>query len=62
MNFSIATTESYNDAQGQRQDCIEWHRIVVKGKQAETCGRYLSKGRQVFVEGKIQTRQWEDRW
>lgn len=60
-NFSIATTETFNDAQGQRQDRTEWHRIVVWGKQAETCGRYLSKGRQVFVEGKIQTRQWEDR-
>ena len=60
-NFSVATTESYNDAQGQRQDRTEWHRIVVWGKQAETCGRYLSKGRQVFIEGKIQTRQWDDR-
>lgn len=60
-NFSVATTETYNDAQGQRQDRTEWHRIVVWGKQAETCGRYLSKGRQVFIEGKIQTRQWEDR-
>jgi len=60
-NFTIATTESWTDKQGQRQDRTEWHRIVVWGKLGELCGEYLAKGRQVYVEGKLQTRQWDDR-
>jgi single-strand DNA-binding protein len=61
-NFSLATTESWNDkATGQKQERTEWHRIVVWGKLAELCNQYLSKGRQAFVEGKIQTRSWEDK-
>lgn len=60
-NFSIATSESWNDKNGQRQERTEWHRIVAWGKLAELCGEYLSKGRQVYVEGKLQTRNWEDR-
>lgn len=61
-NFTIATSESWNDKEtGQRQDRTEWHRIVVFGKQGENCGKYLSKGSQVFIEGRIQTRKWEDR-
>jgi single-strand DNA-binding protein len=60
-NFRIATTESWNDREGQRQERTEWHRIVAWGKLAELCGEYLSKGRQVYIEGKIQTRQWDDR-
>ncbi|MBI5511824.1 MAG: single-stranded DNA-binding protein [Deltaproteobacteria bacterium] len=60
-NFRIATSESWNDKQGQRQEKTEWHRIVVWGKLAELCGQYLSKGRQVYVEGRLQTRQWDDR-
>ena len=60
-NFRIATSENWNDKQGQRQERTEWHRIVVWGKLAELCGQYLAKGRQIYVEGRIQTRQWEDR-
>jgi len=60
-NFRIATTEVWNDRQsGERQERTEWHRIVVWGKQAEQCGEYLRKGRQVLVEGRIQTREWTD--
>ena len=60
-NFRIATSETWNDRDGQRQERTEWHRIVAWGKLAELCGEYLSKGRQVYIEGRIQTRQWEDR-
>ena len=60
-NFNIATSEVWNDKSGQRQERTEWHRIVVWGRQAETCGEYLKKGRSVCVEGRIQTREWEDR-
>ncbi len=60
VNFSIATTERWNDkASGQRQEKTEWHRIVVFGKQAETCEKYLSKGSSIFVEGRLQTRSYE---
>ncbi len=60
-NFNLATNEVWNDKGGQRQEKTEWHRIVVFGKQAENCGKYLKKGRQAYVEGRIQTREWEDR-
>lgn len=60
-NFSIATSESWNDKSGQKQERTEWHRIVVWGKLAENCAKYLDKGRQVYIEGKLQTRQWEDK-
>lgn len=61
-NFSLATSESWNDkATGQKQERTEWHRVVVWGKLAELCNQYLSKGRQAFVEGKLQTRSWEDK-
>lgn len=60
-NFRIATSESYNDKSGQRQERTEWHRIVVWGKTAELCGEYLRKGRKVYVEGRIQTREWTDK-
>lgn len=60
-NFRIATSESWQDKQGQKQERTEWHRIVAWGKLAELCGEYLAKGRQVYVEGKLQTRQWDDR-
>lgn len=60
-NFNLATSESWTDKQGQRQERTEWHRIVVWGKQAELCGEYLAKGRMVYIEGKLQTRQWDDR-
>lgn len=60
-NFTMATTESWKDKEGQRQEKTEWHRIVVWGKLAELCGQHLRKGRQVCVEGQLQTREWEDK-
>ncbi len=60
-NFSIATSETWVDKSGQKQDKTEWHRIVVWGKTAENCSQYLTKGRQVYVEGRLQTRQWQDK-
>jgi single-strand DNA-binding protein len=60
-NFSLATSESWTDKSGQKQEKTEWHRIVVWGKLAELCNQYLTKGRQAFVEGKLQTRSWEDK-
>jgi single-strand DNA-binding protein len=61
-NFRIATTETWNDKNtGERQERTEWHRIVVWGKQGENCGEFLKKGRPVHIEGKIQTREWEDK-
>lgn len=60
-NFRIATSESWNDKNGQKQERTEWHRIVVWGKLAELCGEYLKKGRQCFVEGRLQTREWTDK-
>lgn len=60
-NFRIATSEIWNDKSGERQERTEWHRIVVFGRQAEHCGEYLRKGRSVHVEGRLQTRDWEDR-
>lgn len=59
-NLRLATTERWTDKNGQRQEQTEWHRVVVWGKQAEMCGKYLTKGRQVYVEGRIRTRQWQD--
>lgn len=58
-NFNIATNERWTDKSGQSQERTEWHRIVVWGRQAENCEKYLSKGRNVFVEGRLQTREWE---
>ncbi len=61
-NFSLATSETWTDKNsGQKNEKTEWHRIVVWGKLAELCNQYLSKGRQAFVEGKIQTRSWDDK-
>ncbi len=58
--LSVATSETWIDKSGQKQERTEWHRITVWGKLAELCGKYLAKGRQVYVEGKLQTRSWED--
>jgi single-strand DNA-binding protein len=58
-NFSLATSESWADKSGQKQEKTEWHRVVVWGKLAELCNQYLSKGKQAFVEGSLQTRSWE---
>ena len=60
-NFNIATSENWTDKDGNRQEKTEWHRIVVWGKMAETCAQYLAKGRQVYIEGRLQTRQWDDK-
>jgi single-strand DNA-binding protein len=60
-NFRLATNESWTDKNGQKQERTEWHRIVVWGKLAELCGEYLQKGRQVYLEGKLQTREWTDK-
>ncbi len=60
-NFSLATSESYSKRDGEREERTEWHRIVAWGRLAEICGEYLSKGRQIYIEGRIQTREWEDR-
>ncbi len=57
----VATSESWKDKNGQRQERTEWHRVVVWGKQAESCGQYLNKGRQVFIEGSIRSRQYDDK-
>lgn len=61
VNFSIATTENWTNKDGGRETRTEWHRIVAFGKLGEICGQYLSKGKQVYIEGRIQTREWEDR-
>lgn len=60
-NFNLATNESWTDKNGQKQERTEWHRVVIWGKMAELCGQYLSKGRQAFVEGRLQTREWNDK-
>ncbi len=60
-NFNIATTEQRSNKNGERNEYTEWHRIVCWGRLAEIANEYLSKGRQVYIEGRIQTRQWEDR-
>lgn len=57
----VATNESWRDKQGTMQQRTEWHRVVVWGRQAESVSKYLSKGRSVYVEGRLQTREWTDR-
>lgn len=60
-NFSMATDESFSDRDGNRQERTEWHRVVVFARQAENVANYLKKGSLAFVEGRLQTRQWEDK-
>ena len=60
-NFSLATTESRTNKNGEREDRTEWHRVVAWGRTAELCAQYLAKGRTVYVEGRIQTREWTDK-
>jgi single-strand DNA-binding protein len=60
-NFSLATTDRFSNKQGERQERTEWHRIVAWGRTAELCAQYLSKGRSVYVEGRLQTNEWEDK-
>ena len=59
-NFSVATDESYKDRNGERQKRTEWHRITAWGKLAEICQQYLKKGTMVYIEGRIQSREWQD--
>jgi single-strand DNA-binding protein len=59
--LNLATTEVWNDKGGQRQEKTEWHRVVLWGKQAESLQEYLTKGKQIYVEGRLQTRQWDDK-
>jgi single-strand DNA-binding protein len=59
--FTLATNESWTDRDGARQERTEWHRVVAWGKLAEICGQYLRKGRQVYIEGRLTTRSWEDK-
>jgi single-strand DNA-binding protein len=60
-NFTMATTENWTNKSGEREQRTEWHRIVAWGRLAEICGEHLAKGKQVYVEGRLQTREWEDR-
>jgi single-strand DNA-binding protein len=60
-NMSVATNEVFKDRSGARQERTEWHRVTVWGEQAETCSKYLTKGRSVYVEGRLQTRSWDDK-
>lgn len=60
-SFSVATNRRWRDRDGNRQEQTEWHNVVCFGRQAEVAGQYLTKGRQIFIEGRLQTRSWEDR-
>ncbi len=60
-SFSLATNRKWKDRDGNQQEQTEWHNIVCWGRQAEIAGQYLTKGRQIYVEGRLQTRSWEDR-
>lgn len=60
-NLTLATSESWKDQSGQIQEKTEWHRVSIFGKLAEIAGEYLTKGSQVYIEGKLQTRKWQDK-
>lgn len=60
-NFSLATNESWKSAEGDIKDKTEWHKVVIFGKRAETAVEYMKKGQLVFIEGRLQTRSWEDK-
>jgi len=60
-NLSVATNESWKDQNGEMQDRTEWHRVVMYGRMAETAGEYMKKGQMVYVEGRLNTREWEDK-
>ena len=60
-SFSVATSERFQDKEGQTQERTEWHRVVAWARLAEICGEYLRKGKQVYIEGRLQTRDWEDK-
>jgi len=60
-NLRIATTDSWKDKSGEKQERTEWHRVVFFGRQAEVCGEYLKKGSAIYVEGSLQTRKWQNK-
>ena len=60
-NFTVVTNDRWKDKDGQAQERAEFHRVVAWGRLAEICGQYLAKGRQVYIEGRLQTREWEDK-
>ena len=60
-NFRMATSVNFTDKNGEKTERTEWHRIVAFGRLGEICGEYLAKGKQVYIEGRLQTREWEDR-
>jgi single-strand DNA-binding protein len=60
-NLRLATTDSWKDKDGNKQEATEWHRVSYFGRQAEVCGQYLKKGSQIYVEGSIRTRKWQDK-
>jgi single-strand DNA-binding protein len=60
-NFTMATNRTYKDKQGERKDETEWHRVAAFGRTAEICGEYLKKGSQIYIEGRLQTRKWQDK-
>jgi single-strand DNA-binding protein len=60
-HLRVATTEVFKDASGQRQERTEWHRVTVWGDTAEQCARFLTKGRSVFIEGRLETHSWDDK-
>jgi single-strand DNA-binding protein len=60
-NFSLATNESYKNKEGKVEERTEWHKLVAFGKLAEICSEYVSKGKQIYIEGRIQTREWQDK-
>ena len=61
VNLSLATTDTWKDKNGEKQEKTEWHRIVIFGKTAEIAGQYLRKGSQIYIEGRLQTRKWTDK-
>ena len=60
-NLSVATTERWKDSEGNQKESTEWHRVVTFGRLAEICGEYLAKGSRIYIEGRSQTRKWEDK-
>ena len=60
-NIRLATTDTWKDKNGEKQERTEWHNVVFYGRQAEVAGEYLKKGRQIYVEGRLQTRKWQDK-
>jgi single-strand DNA-binding protein len=60
-NLSLATTDTWKDKNGEKQEKTEWHRVVIFGKTAEVAGQYVKKGSQIYIEGRLQTRKWTDK-